>query len=83
MNDNKTTKTKTIIAAATIMAVVYIRCYDLRNTNVTVRGSPDLRTTASSAGSASNPVMVNPSQTTNKEFWINTVHLDGQCNEQN
>ena len=25
----------------------------------------------------SNPVIVNPSQTTNKEFWINTVHLDG------
>lgn len=23
------------------------------------------------------PVMVNPSQTTGKEFWINTVHLDG------
>jgi plastocyanin len=34
-------------------------------------------TAAASAGSASNPVIVDPSQTTNKEFWINTVHLDG------
>ena len=32
---------------------------------------------SASAGSASSPVMVDPSQTTNKEFWINTVHLDG------
>jgi plastocyanin len=35
------------------------------------------QTNGSTAGSASNPVIVNPSQTTNKEFWINTVHLDG------
>jgi hypothetical protein len=39
-------------------------------------------TTAASAstGSASDPVIVNPSQTTNKEFWINTAHLDGATN---
>ena len=80
MNDNKktktkTTKTKSIIAAAAIMAVVasaamilgtQMSQYALAQTNGTT-----------SAGSASNPVMVNPSQTTNKEFWINTVHLDG------
>src|SRR5437867_7996812 len=24
--------------------------------------------------------MVNPNQSTNKEFWINTVHLDGNTN---
>ena len=84
MNDNKKTKTKTkttkaIIAAATIMAVVasatmfgiqtQMSQYALAQTYGT--------TAAASAGSASNPVMVNPSQTTNKEFWINTVHLDG------
>jgi plastocyanin len=82
MNDNKKTKTKTtkaIIAAATILAVVasatmfgmqtQMSQYALAQTNGT--------TAAASAGSASNPVIVNPSQTTNKEFWINTVHLDG------
>jgi hypothetical protein len=84
MNDNKKTKTKTktkttkaIIAAAAIMAVVasaamvlgiQTQQYALAQTN---------GTTAASAGSASNPVIVNPSQTTSKEFWINTVHLDG------
>jgi hypothetical protein len=82
MNDNQKTKTKTkttkaIIAAAAIMAVVasaamvlgiQTQQYALAQTN---------GTTAASAGSASNPVMVSPSQTTNKEFWINTVHLDG------
>ncbi|HXX96990.1 MAG TPA: hypothetical protein VEL11_07745 [Candidatus Bathyarchaeia archaeon] len=82
MNDNKKAKTKTtkaIIAAATILAVVasatmfgmqtQMSQYALAQTNGT--------TAAASAGSASNPVIVNPSQTTNKEFWINTVHLDG------
>jgi plastocyanin len=82
MNDGKKTKTKTtkaIIAAATILAVVasatmfgmqtQMSQYALAQTNGT--------TAAASAGSASNPVMVNPSQTTDKEFWINTVHLDG------
>ncbi|MGB6530633.1 MAG: hypothetical protein WBF33_21205 [Candidatus Nitrosopolaris sp.] len=82
MNDNQKTKTKTtkaIIAAATILAVVASAAmigietqtsqYALAQTYGT--------TATSAAGSASNPVMVNPSQTTNKEFWINTVHLDG------
>jgi plastocyanin len=82
MNDNKKTKTKTteaIIAAATILAVVasaamigiqtQMSQYALALTYGT--------TAAASAGSASSSVMVDPSQTTNKEFWINTVHLDG------
>jgi len=81
MNENKKTKTKTkttkaFIAAATILAVVASATmfgiqsqYALDQTNGT--------TAAASAGSASNPVIVDPSQTTNKEFWINTVHLDG------
>jgi plastocyanin len=82
MNDNQKTKTKTtkaIMAAATILAVVASAAmigietqtsqYALAQTYGT--------TAAASAGSASNPVIVDPSQTTNKEFWINTVHLDG------
>ena len=71
--------TKGIIAAATILAVVasatmfgmqtQMLQYALAQTNGT--------TAVASAGSASNPIIVNPSQTTNKEFWINTVLLDG------
>jgi plastocyanin len=81
MNDNIKTKTKTtkaIIAAATILVVVasvamvlgtQMSQYALAQTYGTAA--------AASARSASNPVIVDPSQTTNKEFWINTVHLDG------
>lgn len=71
--------TKGIIAAATILAVVVSATmfgmqtqmlqYALAQTNGTIA--------VASAGSASNPIIVNPSQTTNKEFWINTVLLDG------
>ncbi|MFZ0515159.1 MAG: hypothetical protein WAM14_26415 [Candidatus Nitrosopolaris sp.] len=82
MNDNKKTKTKTtkaIIAAAAIMAVVASAAMVLGiQTQMSQYAlAQSYGTTAASAGSASNPVMVNPSQTTNKEFWINTVHLDG------
>jgi hypothetical protein len=77
MNDNKKTKTKTtkaIIAAATILAVVASASMFGIQTQMSQYA---LAQTSASAGSASNPVMVDPSQTTNKEFWINTVHLDG------
>jgi plastocyanin len=33
-----------------------------------------------SSGTTAAVKAVNPSQTTNKEFWINTVHLDGMTN---
>jgi len=72
--------TKGILAAATILAVVVSATmfgmqtqmlqYALAQTNGTTAA-------AASAGSQSNPIIVNPSQTTNKEFWINTVLLDG------
>jgi hypothetical protein len=77
MNDNQKTKTKTtkaIIAAATILAVVASASMFGIQTQMSQYA---LAQTSASAGSASNPVMVDPSQTTNKEFWINTVHLDG------
>ena len=76
---SKRMATKGIIAAATILVVVasatmfgmqaQMLQYALAQTNGT--------TAVASAGSASNPIIVNPSQTTNKEFWINTVLLDG------
>ena len=84
MNDNKKTKikterTKAIIAAATIMAVVASAAMIGIQTQMSQYALAQTygATSAASAGSASNPVIVNPSQTTNKEFWINTVHLDG------
>ena len=84
MNDNKKTKTKTttaktIMAAATILAVVASAAMVLGTQMSQYALAQTYGTTAASAsaGSASNPVIVNPSQTTHKEFWINTVHLDG------
>ncbi|HXX99196.1 MAG TPA: hypothetical protein VEL11_19065 [Candidatus Bathyarchaeia archaeon] len=79
MNDNqktktKTTKAKSIIAAAAIMAVVASAAMIL---GTQMSQYALAQTNGTTAGSASNPVMVDPSQTTNKEFWINTVHLDG------
>src|SRR5215510_5676444 len=83
MNNQKTkTKTKTtkaIMAAATILAVVASAAMVLGTQMSQYALAQTYGTTAASAsaGSASDPVIVNPSQTTNKEFWINTVHLDG------
>ena len=84
MNDNKKTKiktktAKTIMAAATILAVVASAAMVLGTQMSQYALAQTYGTTAASAsaGSASDPVIVNPSQTTNKEFWINTVHLDG------
>jgi len=82
MNDNKKTKTttaKTIMAAATILAVVASAAMVLGTQMSQYVLAQTYGTTAASAsaGSASNPVMVDPSKTTSKEFWINTVHLDG------
>jgi hypothetical protein len=80
LNDNKKTITKpikkpsSIIAAAAIMAVVASAAMIL---GTQMSQYALAQTIGSTAGSASNPVIVNPSQTTNKEFWINTVHLDG------
>src|SRR5215472_9789354 len=85
MNDNKKIKTKTkrtkaIIAAATIMAVVASAAMfgiQTQMSQYALAQTYGTTATSASAGSASDPVMLNPSQTTNKEFWINTVHLDG------
>lgn len=90
MHDNKKAKitskiktTKAIIAAVAIMTIVASAAVVLgiqtqvlqpvfAQTNSSGNG-----TAASGGAASSNPVIVSPSQTTNKEFWINTVHLDG------
>lgn len=86
MNDNKKTKIKiikkpsSIIAAAAIMAVIASAAMILgiqtqMSQHALAQSNGSNRTTAASAGNTT--VTVNPSQSTNKEFWINTVHLDG------
>lgn len=37
-------------------------------------------TTATSTSTVTNPITVSPNRSTDKEFWINTVHLDGMTN---
>ena len=87
MNNNKKTKTNTtkaIIAAAAIMAVIASAAMILGiQTQMSQHALAQTNKTTATSESGyitmltSNPVIVNPSQTTNKEFWINTVHLDG------
>jgi hypothetical protein len=89
-NTNKRTKTikKPIKAAATIIAVVASAAMILgiqtemsQNILAQTYSGSNGTTTATTSGSAlNNPVTVNPSQSTSKEFWINTVHLDGITN---
>ena len=85
MNSKKITRTmmkkpSTIIVAATIIAVVasasmIVGMQTLISQNALAQGYGTNGTT-----SANSVVTVNPSQSTNKEFWINTVHLDGMTN---
>ena len=85
MNSKKITRTmmkkpSTIIVAATIIAVVasasmIVGMQNLISQNALAQGYGTSGTT-----SANSVVTVNPSQSTNKEFWINTVHLDGMTN---
>jgi plastocyanin len=74
-------KHSTIIAAATIIAIVAsaamilgIQSQIWQNALAQRYGSNGTSAVAKSA------VSVNPNRSTNKEFWINTVHLDGMTN---
>ncbi|MBV9179033.1 MAG: hypothetical protein JO297_18545 [Nitrososphaeraceae archaeon] len=81
MNSNK----KAIIAAAAIMAVIASASMILgiqTQKSQHALAQTSNRTAASASGAITmlpmtKPVMVTPSQTTKKEFWINTVHFDG------
>src|SRR5215467_9585034 len=83
MNNNKKTKTTmAIIAAAAIMAVIASASMIGIQTEMSQHALAQTNKTAASASGAitmlpSNPVIVSPSQSTSKEFWINTVHFDG------
>jgi plastocyanin len=80
----KTTKPSIIIVSATIIAIVasatmilgVLQSQTSQNALAQTYGSNG--TTA--ATTANSIVSVNPNQSSNKEFWINTVHLDGMTN---
>ena len=86
MNNKKTImkKPSTIIAAAAIIAVVAsavivlgMQSKILQNALGQSYGSGN---GGSAAAAANSTIASNPNQSTNKEFWIKTVHLDGFAN---
>jgi plastocyanin len=85
MNSRIKTKEQTAIMAATIIAalsaamIIGINGQNLQNANAQTY-QPGIMSTASSVTNATAFKTVNPSQSTDKEFWINTVHLDGMTN---
>jgi hypothetical protein len=67
-----------IIAAATIMVVIASAAMIL---GIQSQTSQKVLAQTSSKGAANATVVtVTPSQSTNKTFWINTVHVDGTTN---
>ena len=77
MNNEKKTKPSIIIATATftvvIVSVAMILGIQIQTShNVLAQSAKSNTTTA-----ANTVVTVTPSQSTNKTFWISTVHLDG------
>jgi hypothetical protein len=67
-----------IIAAATIMVVIASAAMIL---GIQSQTSQKVLAQTSSKGAANATVVtVNPNQSTNKTFWINTVHVDGNTN---
>ena len=68
-----------IIAAATIIVVI---AYAAMILGIQSQTSQKVLAQTSSKGAAANAtvVTVTPSQSTNKTFWINTVHVDGTTN---
>jgi plastocyanin len=76
----------TITAAATVIAIVVTSAIIvgiLQNQiphNALAQTYGSNGTNGASAATANSVLTVNPNQSTNKEFWINTVHLDGMTN---
>jgi plastocyanin len=86
MNNKKTTmkRPSTIIAAAAIIAVVASAVIVLGMQSKILQNAlgQSYRSNGGSAAAAANSITAsnNPNQSTNKEFWIKTVHLDGFAN---
>ncbi|MBV9666825.1 MAG: hypothetical protein JO327_01710 [Nitrososphaeraceae archaeon] len=92
MNNKKTTKetmkkpSRTTIASTTIIAIIASAAMILgvlqnqTSHNALAQTYGSSGPTAASTTTTNSIVSVNPNQSTNKEFWINTVHLDGMTN---
>jgi plastocyanin len=86
MNNKKTImkKPSTIIAAAAIIAVVASAVIVLgmqsKISQNALGQSYGSSNGGSAAAAANSTIASNPNQSTNKEFWIKTVHLDGFAN---
>ena len=68
-----------IMATLSAGMIIGINGQNLQNANAQT-SQPGVTNTASSATNATAFVTVNASQSTDKEFWINTVHFDGTTN---
>ena len=79
------TNKQTIIMATFIMAtlsatmIIGINGQNLQNANAQT-SQPGITSTESTATNSTAFKTVNASQSTDKEFWINTVHFDGMTN---
>jgi plastocyanin len=85
MNNKKTImkKPSTIIVAAAIIAVVASAVIVLgmqSKISQNALGQNYGSNGGSAAAAANSTISSNPNQSTNKEFWIKTVHLDGFAN---
>jgi hypothetical protein len=93
-SSTKLMKKTTTMIASTIMAIVV--CATLANgfetqisqTQISHQAlaqtydgaSNGMSAAVATTVAANTPTMVSPNQSTSKEFWINTVHLDGMTN---
>jgi FtsP/CotA-like multicopper oxidase with cupredoxin domain len=78
-NNKKTTKPSIIIAAATIVVVIISAGMILGIQGQTSHNvlAQSAKSNATTAAANTTIVRVTPSQSTNKTFWISTVHFDG------
>jgi len=79
MNKQKVVMVTAVMAALSAAMIIGINGQNLQNANAQT-SQPGITSNASSATNATAFITVNPSQSTDKEFWINTVHLDGMTN---
>src|SRR4029078_4408953 len=68
-----------IMATLSATMIIGINGLNLQNANAQT-SQPGITSNASSATNATAFITVNPSQSTDKEFWINTVHFDETTN---
>jgi plastocyanin len=72
MNNQKNKSEQKWLIAATIMVALSV--------TAVISGTSGQSLQRTFAENTTTYKMVNPNQSTNKEFWINTVHLDGNTN---